>query len=398
MNENKTSELLAQLEAGYSIPALSPVALKLVEVAMEEAVSAKDLAELVERDPPLAVRLLKLANSAFFRRTRPVTSIQQAVVQVGFQRLRIMALSISLKDTFPLGKVGPLDYEEFWRVSLYRALIAKSLAESQEGCNPDEAFVAAFIQEIGLLIFFDLFMKGNVDRGPLQIDPLESLIRWEREEYGVDHRQVGQAALTYWRFPEPIVDCQQAYSRGLEDHEIHPLIRVCELSRALSSMLRQPAEGFHAPYQEAEERLRIKPQVVNDILVTTLEQIEEIAENLSVEINKEKDLLQIMDKANSALATISETLSKEERNLSPVSLPALESLDNRQDSTKQTLEAVAHEIRNPLLVVAGFARRLATSVEPDSAGGKYIEIILEEALRIEKTLTKMTETDRTNES
>jgi signal transduction histidine kinase len=103
-----------------------------------------------------------------------------------------------------------------------------------------------------------------------------------------------------------------------------------------------------------------------------------------------------MDKANSALATISETLSKEERNFGPASLHALESLDNRQDSTKQTLEAVAHEIRNPLLVVAGFARRLATAVEPDSAGRKSIEIILEEALRIEKALTKMTETDRMN--
>ena len=178
-------DLLARLESGYFLPILSPVALRLVEMATGDEFSAKDLADLVEKDPSLAVRLLRLANSAIFRTSFPVTTLNQAITKIGFQHLRIMALTVSLRDTFPLGKVGPLNYEEFWRVSLYRALIAKALAEHLKTCSADEAFVSGLITEIGLLIFFDLFIKGTQEDIHLELDPLDELFSWEKERYGV---------------------------------------------------------------------------------------------------------------------------------------------------------------------------------------------------------------------
>jgi nitrogen-specific signal transduction histidine kinase len=54
-----------------------------------------------------------------------------------------------------------------------------------------------------------------------------------------------------------------------------------------------------------------------------------------------------------------------------------------------TLQAVAHEIRNPLTAVGGFARRLAISLDPGSQPGKYAKVILEEALRLEEVLSRM---------
>ena len=66
MKNSQISKLLKQLESGYSLPALSPVAMKLVELASDEKSSSMDLVSLIDKDPPLAVRLLKLANSAFF--------------------------------------------------------------------------------------------------------------------------------------------------------------------------------------------------------------------------------------------------------------------------------------------------------------------------------------------
>jgi nitrogen-specific signal transduction histidine kinase len=57
---------------------------------------------------------------------------------------------------------------------------------------------------------------------------------------------------------------------------------------------------------------------------------------------------------------------------------------------EHTLQAVAHEIRNPLLAVGGFARRLAAAVDPATEGGEYVRIILKEASRLEKVLVEMT--------
>lgn len=93
--------------------------MRLVKLASEDNVTINDLSKEIENDPSLTVRLLRLANSAFFRTRGPVTTIEQSIQIVGLNRLRVMTLSLSLRDTFPLGRVGPLDYEEFWKMSLY---------------------------------------------------------------------------------------------------------------------------------------------------------------------------------------------------------------------------------------------------------------------------------------
>ena len=92
------TDLLRRLESGFSLPTLSVVAIRLVELASDEECSVNDLVSLIEKDPSLAIRLLKIANSAFFKSAEPVTTLRQAVIRIGFQQLRIMALSLSLSD------------------------------------------------------------------------------------------------------------------------------------------------------------------------------------------------------------------------------------------------------------------------------------------------------------
>src|SRR5208283_1166780 len=112
--------------------------------------------------------------------------------RVGSDHLRVMALSLSLRDTFPMGRVGPIDFEKFWRSSLYQALIAKSLARKLRTCNPEGAFTAGLVLEIGFLIFFDIFLKGKeVEIKEIELHTLESQLAWETKNYGIDHRKIG---------------------------------------------------------------------------------------------------------------------------------------------------------------------------------------------------------------
>ena len=380
---------MTRLRSGYALPALSPVALKLVGLASKDTSSAKDISDLIEADPSLAVRLLKLANSAFYRTSKPVTTIHQAVVKVGLRRLRIMALTISLRDTLPFGRVGPIDFEEFWRISLYRGLIARALADRLKTHDPDEAFVAGFITEIGFLILFDIFIKGRTEEAGLKLEPLEDLISWENEKYGVNHRDIGEAALTYWQFPEPIIDCQKAYRIPLETEKMPPLATLYEQARILSRIVVPSSDAFYLPFEEIEKSFGLHRDVIHDILLVTFDQVEDIANILNVEMSKEKDVIEIVERANSALSRISEKLSNEDGITRPHSLPTLESLEEDRDTSSQTLQAVVHEIRNPLLVVGGLVRKLARSLDPDSTGGQYIQIILEEASRLEHALSEM---------
>ena len=386
MEERSATRILDELKAGYTLPALSPVAMGLVELASDERCSAGNLADFIEKDPSLAVRLLKLANSAFFQSLTPVSTLTQAVVKLGFHRLRIMGLSLSLRDTFPMGKKGPMDYERFWRSSLYRSLLAKSLARALGICSPDEAFVAALTLEIGVLILFGLDVRDPPRDMPDDPDDLARLFAWEEDRYGLNHRQAGQIALRFWKFPETILACQSRWAEAALAHESPALCRVCELARTLAAMLLRKGHSFESLFREADRSCGLAPEVLNDILIETVTQVQVIADQMRLVVDAEKDLLELMERANRVLGQISERVSGP----AGQSLPSFDTLTADRTRADHTLQAVAHEIRNPLVAVGGFARRLAATLDPSSDGGKYARFILEEARRLEETLGRMT--------
>jgi HD-like signal output (HDOD) protein len=392
MGKDAIEKLRKQIESGYSLPALSPVAVKLVEIASDDNCSLNDLISLIEQDPALAVNLLKMANSALFKSGQPVASLQQAIMRIGFHQLRVMGLSLSLRNTFPMGKVGSLDYENFWRFSLYRGLIAKSLAHHLKFSKPEEAFVAGLILEIGFLIFYDLFLKGAKDEIVPDMSDLEELLQWEEEHYGINHRTVGEFALRYWKFPDQVVNCQKNFGERAIREEAPPLVRICEFARVFSHAMLRKEMDFHMLFLGVRESLNLSDDVINDFILTTFEQVEEIAESLKLELNKERDLLELIEKANQSLSRISEKITTYQDALSQYALPAFEAMSKKQasPSVEYTLQAVAHEIRNPLTAVAGFAKRLSKTLDPASESGKYASIILEESKRLETALNEMT--------
>ena len=107
--------------------------------------------------------------------------------------------------------------------------------------------------EIGLLVFFDLFIKGSPEEIDFNLDPLEDLLKWENERYGSDHRKIGEAVLEYWHFPGHMVLCQHSSSDSLTSEDSNPLVRICQLASVLSRIVSSNSEGFNAPYQVAEK-------------------------------------------------------------------------------------------------------------------------------------------------
>jgi two-component system, cell cycle response regulator len=391
MAEEAVKTILERLKSGYSLPSLSVVATKLIELASADKTSINDLADFIEKDPSLTTRLLSLANTAFFRTSTPVISIEQAILKIGFNRLRIMALSLSLRDTFPMGRRGSIDYEKFWKVSLYKALLSKSLAVQLRNSNPDEAFVAGLIQEIGLLILVDLFVKGKDETVQLELYPLEPLLTFEKERFGIDHREIGEAALRYWQFPESIVACQ--HFSGKEDiRKDTPLFLNCEIAGKLSSMIFQESMELTNLFIEINKEYGLTHEFVSDTMIATFCEVEEIADSFRVEVNKEKDLLEIMEKANRVLAYLSEQLSQDPHSASV--MPSFQSINTVKstDTVQHTLQAVAHEIRNPLVSVGGFVKKLSAMLDTSSQGWEYVQIILEETKKLEQALSRITKT------
>jgi len=392
MRKLTEADIIGKIKNGYSLPSLSAVALRLVEIASNEYSSLNEMSELIEKDPGLTVRLIRTANSAFFRAAGPISSVEQSIMRIGMTQLRVMALSLSLRDTFPMGKAGIMDYEKFWRSSLYQALLAKSFAQRLRTCNPEEAFVAGMVLDIGLLIFFDIFLKGTEIKGNLDLHPLEKLLAWETEHFGTDHRKIGAAALGYWKFPSVIIECQHIYNIESKTEKIPPLALISEMAREFSALICEESMEWGPIFRKAEAIYGIDQDILTDILVTAFDEVQEVADSLKVDMNKDKDIIALAEKANLSLGGLSEKMLKIQNAALEHGLPSFQhmgDLENRPD-VRDTLQAVAHEIRNPLLAVSGFAKKLSTTIDPASDGWKYVQIIVEESRRLESALSNMT--------
>ncbi|HTZ17886.1 MAG TPA: HDOD domain-containing protein [Dissulfurispiraceae bacterium] len=387
-------ELLDKITAGYSLPAMSPLAMRLIRLASIDDISIEDLSSVIEKDPSLTIRLLRLANSAFFRTGGPITTIGQAIQMIGLNRLRIMALSLSLRDTFPMGRVGALDYEEFWKISLYQALLAKSLGQRLRTCKPDEAFVGGLILEIGLLIFFDLFVKKDRNVERIRLQPLAPLLKWEEERYGLNHRQVGEATLKYWKFPKEIIECQGHYLVETDPSEVPGLAFVCNMAGVFSAIICEESTEWHPLFEKAEKTYGMDHDMLADILVSALDDVREVAISLKVEMNRKQDILGIMEKANRALSAISERMLQINEADSKFAMPTFSGFSSRGTPAREALQAIVHEVRNPLTAIGGFARKLEKNLDPASEEWEYVRVIVEEATKLETRLDELERKER----
>ncbi len=313
MRDSAREKLVEQLQSGYKLPTLSAVSMQLVKLAADDKSTSLDLARLIKKDPSLTTRLMQLANSAFYRTKNPISTLQQAVNRVGFQRLRVMALSISLRDSFPMGKVGPMDYEKFWRTSMYRALLAQSLAKHLQICDPEEAFVAGLTLDIGLLVFFDICIKGKKIDIDLDQDDQKKLIEWEREHIGIDHREVGREVLTRWNFPEETIVCQDTIGISDITDKSTELAKITSLATDLTRLVFEQPDSYQQIFAESERIFGLTSEVINTILQEHFKQIQEIADVLLDSPSSEESILPLLDKAHKALSLIFEKMNTSEQ-------------------------------------------------------------------------------------
>gem|GEM_PF-183055 len=404
LGEAGKTKLLKKITESGVLASLSPLAIQLVELAADDESSASDLAAVIEKDPGLTTRLLKLVGSAFFSLEHRVNSISHAITLLGFKRVRIMALSLSLRDTFPLAKKGGMDYNLFWKTSLYRALIAQDFSSLAKPKTTDgeEAFVAGLILEIGMPMLYEAVSKETGVEFLSQNLALEEAIPWEEQSFGINHREVGRFVLARWRFSEDLIQTQRWFGPEALEPDKPRICKVVDLARRATEAVFGRNLGLHALHELVKSHLQLESHQVHEVLSGAFEKVDILAEQLRIDVDSQKDIVALMEKANQALARISGSMEDSLRRLLSHVSQFDRSLDRlseemaqrRRDILQNTLDAVAHEIRNPLLAIGGFARRLTGQIGGEGRGKEYARIIEKESTRLESILKEITEYSR----
>jgi HD-like signal output (HDOD) protein len=184
------------------LPPFPAIATKLLRVLSHEDADLRDIQNLIRTDAALSSELLRIVNSAAFGTSTPVSSIQMAVLRLGFERVRQFAMAVSLKGFLHTIRIDLL--RRLWRHSLACGLVANDLSNacSTSMGHDDRAYTTALLHDIGRL---GLFATHPAEYAVLLEEATGADLRErERHAFGMDHCQAGVWLANHWQLGEEI--------------------------------------------------------------------------------------------------------------------------------------------------------------------------------------------------
>ncbi|MFN4131946.1 MAG: HDOD domain-containing protein [Caldimicrobium sp.] len=200
----KRKEVKKKLRKLEGVPTLPPIVQRLNQMIEDERVSLNQIAEVIEKDQVITTKVLRLANSAFYGFPRKVSTVNQAMMLLGINVLKILIMSSSIFEIIHKEDVG------LWEHSIGVAACAKIISEKAKISEPQEIATAGLLHDLGRVIEMVTFkeefeaIKALVEKGE---DPLKA----EKLILGIDHAEIGAFLMTMWNLPERLIEAVQAH-------------------------------------------------------------------------------------------------------------------------------------------------------------------------------------------
>ncbi|MFO7542039.1 MAG: HDOD domain-containing protein [Thiobacillus sp.] len=232
---------LEQLQFKEQLPSPKGVALAVLALSRREDVALGEIALVVQSDPALSGRLIKLANSAS-QITRPVVSVQEAVARQGVKAVCQLALGFSLLDQYRDGACDSFDYPRYWSHSLLMGLAMQALGARVRVGVPDELFICGLLAQVGQLALATVYPEEyNAVLTAYQANPEQDLAAFERAQLETDHIELGAAMMSEWGIPGVFTQPLALYEDpdhpcGTLDSRLNSLVLMLRLAHRLADL------------------------------------------------------------------------------------------------------------------------------------------------------------------
>lgn len=227
-------EVLKQVK---DLPSLPHIILKVVKMAAQPEVSAREIGQVIAQDPSFSVRLLKLANSSYYGSPKAISTITDAVAMLGHQSIRNMALIAATQDVLTREISGyDLEAGDLWRHSLACAYASEMLAVHCRYHESEEAFVAGLLHDVGKVII-GVYVDGAIPRiQGYMAEHLCTFIEAERAILGFDHAEVGGRIASHWNLPSNLVQAISWHHQPVRNGKLFPLAGITHIANGLCLM------------------------------------------------------------------------------------------------------------------------------------------------------------------
>lgn len=190
-----------------NLPALPQVTSKLLKVFNDAKAQAKDVGKIIESDQSLATQLLKQVNSPFYGFPGRISNLHHAVVIMGFNAVKNLAIGFSLAKMSRKGGSEALSTEQFWEHSLGVGVGARSIGKEIGYPCPEELLAAGLVHDVGKIILADNFPEEYEQVVREAEEKREEVCASEKRILGSSHDEVGEWFTRENRFPPVLTTC-----------------------------------------------------------------------------------------------------------------------------------------------------------------------------------------------
>ncbi len=262
-------EILERVLKSPRLPSLPTIAIEVIDLVQQQDVNIKQIAYTIQHDPALSSKILKTVNSSFYGQAHSISTISHALVVLGLNSVKTLALGFSLVGNLTNAGGEDFDHFQFWKRSLHTAAAARALAHQIGLVQQEEAFLGGLLADLGLLAMSETLGAEYRQLVIAAAGEHHTLLESERAKLETDHAQIGGALAEHWNLPQ-ILLAPIRYHESPDEapEEVQQLVRCVALGsyaadiftseapgEALDRYYRRADEWFHLPQDKAEPLL-----------------------------------------------------------------------------------------------------------------------------------------------
>ena len=277
-----------------NLPTLPSVVTQLMEAVNNPSFSASDVSKIIANDQALVSKILRIVNSAFYGLPKRVSTVTQATVILGFNTVKNLALGASVFDAFGEGdsKVGKWDRFKFWQHAIGCGVATKLLAREIRYSNPEEAFVAGLIHDIGKVVLDQFLHDEFVEIIKLAESEGIRFVEAEKMVIGVTHGDIGHWLAQKWNLPPQLDEAIGFHHAPARAKQAARLVALVHLADAVVHMEHVGFAGDDLnPEIESSiwEVLRFPPEAMEKVLANFYKEFERSSVFLQLMSSNDED-------------------------------------------------------------------------------------------------------------
>jgi len=267
--KNRADRVLSSIS---NLPTIPFVVFEVTKVIETPSASAAQLAKIINKDQGLVTKILTVANSPLYGIPRRVSTIDFAIVILGFNHIKNIVIALSMMDTMKSVSAKNFNQKQYWRHSLVVASAAKRLADDLGYPNSGEVFTAGLLHDLGIPIIHKYFKKEYENILRFVEEKSFTFRQAELMELGLSHEEIGKVLMERWNLPSNLSEAVE-FHHNLNSSKEHKTI--CALVHLADFMTQKLELGDFFWDKDME----LNPDVIKILNLGDLEYLDKLMVN-----------------------------------------------------------------------------------------------------------------------